>query len=224
MAKGAGMIHPDLATMIAVITTDACLAPAALERMLRRVVDRTFHCMTVDGDTSTNDMVAILANGASGAKAEGRWSAWFEKGLTRVCEALAKSIARDGEGATKFVEILVAGASSVADARRVGKSIARSPLVKTALYGEEPNWGRIVCAAGASGVSLDPSRLSVRICGIPVFRRGEPVSLHKRQARQLLRTADVRIVLDLAAGDKAATVWTCDLSREYIDINAGYMS
>jgi len=224
MAKGAGMIHPDLATMIAVITTDAWLSPAALNRMLRRVVDRTFHCMTVDGDTSTNDTVAIFANGASGAKVEGRWTPRFEQGLTRVCEALAKSIARDGEGATKFVEIRVTGASSVSDARRIGKSVARSPLVKTAIFGEEPNWGRIVCAAGYSGVGLDPSHLSVRICGVTVFRRGEPVALNRRQARQLLRPDEVRIVIDVGAGDKTATVWTCDFSREYVNINAGYMS
>jgi glutamate N-acetyltransferase/amino-acid N-acetyltransferase len=224
MAKGAGMIHPNMATMIAVITTDAHIPPLRLDRLLRRVVDSTFNCLTVDGDTSTNDMVVMFANGASDVKVDGRWLAHFESGLTRVCEELAKSVARDGEGATKFVEIRVSGAASVRDARKVGMSIANSPLVKTAIFGEELNWGRIVCAAGNSGVAFNPDLLTVSVGGVPVFQGGEPATITKRQARELMAPQDVEISIELGAGDRCAKIWTCDMSREYIDINAGYMS
>lgn len=224
MAKGAGMIHPDMATMIAVITTDAHIPPLRLDRILRRAVDSTFNCLTVDGDTSTNDTVVLFANGASDVKVDGRWLAHFESGLTRVCEELAKSIARDGEGATKFVEIRVGGAASVRDARRVGMSIANSPLVKTALFGEELNWGRIVCAAGNSGVSFNPDLVTVSIGGVPVFQGGEPVTLTRRQARELMSARDIEISIAIGLGDRSARIWTCDMSREYVDINAGYMS
>jgi glutamate N-acetyltransferase / amino-acid N-acetyltransferase len=187
-------------------------------------VDCTFNCLTVDGDTSTNDTVVMFANGASDVKVDGRWLAHFEDGLTRVCEELARSIARDGEGATKFVEIRVSGAASVRDARKVGMSIANSPLVKTALFGEELNWGRIVCAAGNSGVAFNPDLLTVSIGGVSVFQGGEPVTITKRQARELMSPRDLEISLELGAGDKSAKIWTCDMSREYIEINAGYMS
>ncbi len=224
MAKGAGMIHPQMATMLAVITTDAKLSPAHLARVLRRVVERTFNCLTVDGDTSTNDMVLIIANGASGAKPEHLPAAHFEKGLQRVCEELAKKIARDGEGATKFIEIHVRGAASFEDARRVAKSIAHSPLVKTALFGEEFNWGRIVCAAGYSGVRFDPGTLRMTLCGIPVFRRGAAVTANRGRAERAMKAHDLKIGLDLAVGAAEATVWTCDLSHEYVNINASYIS
>ena len=224
MAKGAGMIHPDMATMIAVITTDAHIPPLRLDRLLRRAVDCTFNCVTVDGDTSTNDMVVLFANGASEVKVEGRWLAHFESGLTRVCEELARSVARDGEGATKFVEIQVSGAASVRDARKVGMSVANSPLVKTALFGEELNWGRIVCAAGNSGVAFNPDLAKISIGGVPVFQGGEPVTITRRQARELMAPRDVVISIELGAGERSARIWTCDMSREYVDINAGYMS
>jgi glutamate N-acetyltransferase / amino-acid N-acetyltransferase len=224
MAKGAGMIHPDMATMIAVITTDARIPPLRLDRILRRAVDGTFNCLTVDGDTSTNDTVVLFANGASDVKVDGRWLAHFENGLTRVCEELARSIARDGEGATKFVEIRVSGAASVRDARKVGMSVANSPLVKTALFGEELNWGRIVCAAGNSGVAFNPDQITVSLGGVPVFQGGEPVTLTKRQARELMSPRDIEISIALGLGDRSAKIWTCDMSRDYIDINAGYMS
>ena len=224
MAKGAGMIHPDMATMIAVITTDAHIPPLRLDRMLRRAVDSTFNCLTVDGDTSTNDTVVMFANGASEVKVDGRWLAHFEGGLTRVCEELARSIARDGEGATKFVEINVNGAASVRDARKVGMSVANSPLVKTALFGQELNWGRIVCAAGNCGVAFNPDLVTVSIGGTPVFQCGEPVTLTRRQARDLMAPRDIVVSIDLGLGDRSAKIWTCDMSREYVDINAGYMS
>ncbi len=224
MAKGSGMIHPNLATMLALITTDAQLPPSQLNSVLRRVVDRTFNCVTVDGDTSTNDTVLIIANGASGGTVDGRWAAQFERGLERVCEELSKRIAADGEGATKLVEITVRGASSFQDARTVAKAIAHSPLVKTALFGEELNWGRILCAAGYSGVAFNPDKVVLTVAGIPIFRDGAGVTATRARAERALKAREIRIGVDLAEGKHGARVWTCDLSREYIDINASYIS
>ncbi len=224
MAKGAGMIHPRLATMLAVITTDAQLSAAQLDKILRRVVERTFNCLTVDGDTSTNDMVLVMANGASGTKLDRRSIVSFERGLERVCAELARSIARDGEGATKFVEIHVKGAQSFDDARRVAKSIAHSPLVKTALYGEEFNWGRILCAAGYSGVAFNPERITMSLCGIPIFRNGIGIAANRSRGEKAMKAHDLQIALDLRAGKSEARVWTCDLSHGYLDINASYIS
>ena len=224
MAKGSGMIHPDLATMLAVITTDANVGPALLDRIFRRVLERTFNCLTVDGDTSTNDMVAIVANGASGARVEGRAAFQFEDGLARICEELARRIARDGEGASKFVEIQVRGARCFRDARQVAKSIAHSPLVKTALYGQELNWGRILCAAGYSGVHFDPGAVHLALSGIPIFRAGAAVAATRSRAEKALKSDEIQIRLDLREGNCEAKVWTCDLTRKYVDINASYIS
>jgi glutamate N-acetyltransferase/amino-acid N-acetyltransferase len=224
MAKGSGMIHPNLATMLSVITTDAQIPQALLNRIFRRVSDRTFNCLTVDGDTSTNDMVAVIANGVSDARIEGRGALLFEKGLELVCEELVKRIARDGEGASKFVEIIVHSAKSFADARQVAKAIAHSPLVKTALCGEELNWGRILCAAGYSGVSFTPDSIILSLNRIPVFRNGAPVASTRARAEHSLRAREIQIELDLGEGRQSATVWTCDLTRRYIDINASYIS
>jgi glutamate N-acetyltransferase/amino-acid N-acetyltransferase len=225
MAKGSGMIHPQMATMIAVISTDAQVASQELSRMLHHAVDRTFNCLTVDGDTSTNDTVFIMANGASGAVLQDHRSrSFFEKGLAMVCEGLAKSIARDGEGATKFVEILVRGASDFELARKVAKTIAHSPLVKTALYGQELNWGRVLCAVGYSGVPFDPEQTTLMLNGIPIFRDGSPVSFTRSRAEKAMKAHDLLIEVDLAAGRASARVWTCDLSHRYVDINASYIS
>ena len=223
MAKGSGMIHPQMATMLAVITTDVQVPPRELSKFLRQAADRTFNCLTVDGDTSTNDTVVILANGASGAVVSGARS-YFEKGLEMVCEELAKSIARDGEGATKFVEIQVRGASDFEAARKVAKTIAHSPLVKTALYGEELNWGRILCAVGYSGVSFDPERITLSLNGIPIFRNGSPVSSTRARAEKAMKAKDLLFEVNLADGRATARVWTCDLSHKYVDINASYIS
>ena len=223
MVKGSGMIHPQMATMLAVITTDAALARAALEAALRRVVERTFNCLTIDGDTSTNDTVVVLANGASGLQV-GAGASVFEAGLELVCAQLARSVARDGEGATKFLEIVVRGAPSFEEARTVAKAIAHSPLVKTAFYGEELNWGRILCAAGYSGVSFDPDRITLDVCGVPVFRRGAAVTRTRARAEAALRKRDLEVRLDLARGPASARVWTCDLSHGYVDINGSYIS
>jgi glutamate N-acetyltransferase/amino-acid N-acetyltransferase len=225
MAKGSGMIHPQMATMIAAITTDVQVPPRELDKFLRRAVDPTFNCLTIDGDTSTNDTVMILANGASGAAlTDKRSRSLFEKGLTRICEELAKNIARDGEGATKFVEILVRRAVDFDSARKVAKAIAHSSLVKTALYGQEFNWGRILCAVGYSGVSMDPGKVTLSLNGIPIFRNGSPVSSTRARAEKAMRAHDLRIEVDLAEGSASARVWTCDLSHEYVNINASYIS
>ena len=224
MAKGSGMVHPNLATMLSFVSTDARISPGQLDRVFRRVVERTFNCLTVDGDTSTNDMVLIIANGASGVKIEGALEAHFEAGLERVCEELVRSIARDGEGASKLIEIQVLGARNFSDARRVAKSIAHSPLVKTALYGEELNWGRILCAAGYSGVTFDSDRVALKICKVPVFRRGAPLLTGKTRAERALKAKDLLVELDLGQGKHKAKVWTCDLTHGYIDINASYIS
>ena len=224
MAKGSGMIHPNLATMLSVVTTDAEISPVRLERIFRRVVERTYNCLTVDGDTSTNDMVLVLANGASGQKVDGGLEEAFECGLERVCRELARSIARDGEGASKLIEISVQGARTFAEARVIAKSIAHSPLVKTAVYGEELNWGRILCAAGYSGIAFDPERVILKVCGIPVYRRGAPVTSRKSKAERALKGDSIRIDLDIGMGKQGATVWTCDLTHGYVDINASYIS
>ena len=225
MAKGSGMIHPNMATMIGVITTDVKISHGELRRVLQRTTERTFNCLTVDGDTSTNDTVFVMANGASGAAAnDTRSLAAFENGLTLVCRELAKSIARDGEGATKFVEIAVKGAADFKSARKVAKAIAHSPLVKTALYGQELNWGRILCAIGYSKVSLNPDKVTLRINGIPIFSRGKPVSSTRAEAEKAIKERDIVIEVGLTEGKESATVWTCDFSHDYVNINASYIS
>jgi len=225
MAKGAGMIHPQMATLLAFITTDAQVPPKALGKLLRRAADRTFNCLTVDGDTSTNDTVLAVANGTSSAAVvDGRSGSFFENGLIMVCEELAKSIARDGEGATKFVEIMVRGAADFENARKIAKTIANSPLVKTALYGEELNWGRILCAVGYSGVLFDQERIALSLNGIPIFRSGFPVASTRARAEKAMKAHDLLIEVDLASGRGSARVWTCDLSHKYVDINASYIS
>jgi glutamate N-acetyltransferase/amino-acid N-acetyltransferase len=224
IAKGAGMIHPNMATMLAFITTDAQIPHRDLGKLLRQVTDRTFNCLTVDGDTSTNAQFC-MANGASNtAIPDSRARSFFEKGLTMVCEELAKSIARDGEGATKFVEILVRGATDFEAARRVAKTIANSPLVKTALYGQELNWGRILCAVGYSGVPFDQERIVLSLNGIPIFRNGSPLASTRARAEKAIRGQDLLIEVDLGGGRASARVWTCDLSHKYVDINASYIS
>ena len=225
MAKGSGMIHPNMATMIGVITTDIRISSRELHRILKRATDRTFNCLTVDGDTSTNDTVFIMANGASGAEANDDQSIGeFEKGVTLVCAELAKLIARDGEGATKFVEITVCGAVDFKSARSAAKSIANSPLVKTAIFGQEANWGRILCAVGYSGVLFNPDEVTLCINGITVFRKGKPVSASREKAENAMKEHDLVIEVKLAEGVERATVWTCDFSHGYVDINAGYIS
>jgi glutamate N-acetyltransferase / amino-acid N-acetyltransferase len=211
--KGAGMIHPDMATMLTFITTDARIDYPQLDEALRYAVDRSFHCMTVDGDTSTNDMVVVLANGASGVAPD---TAVFTEQLTTVCQQLARAIARDGEGASKFVEIVVEGAPSDAAARQIGRTVARSPLVKTAIYGCDPNWGRFIAAIGNSGVALQSDRVDLLIDDIPF----NTADLTAAQERMRGKELTIRIVLHSGTG--AARVWTCDFTEQYIKINAEY--
>ncbi len=213
VAKGAGMIHPDMATMLSFLMTDASVPATELDEILRYAVHRSFNSISVDGDTSTNDMVLLLANGASGVRPN---SADFQEKLLQVCTELATAIVRDGEGATKFVEITVEGAPSEEAAHTIGRTIARSPLVKTAIYGADPNWGRIVGAIGNSGVALKSSRVDIYISGVPIS------DATLEDARQKLRAKEIQIRVVLDSGSASARVWTCDLTEGYIRINADY--
>ena len=225
-AKGAGMIHPDMATMLAVITTDAGIAPGPLQEALAAATRRSFNRISVDGDMSTNDTVLLLASGRAGAIADRAGLGSFTAALTQCCVALARQIARDGEGATRLVEIVVRGAATEEDAHRVADSIARSALVKSAIHGGDPNWGRILAAAGSSGVALEPERLSLALgppgAAVEVVERGLPCAYDEREASATLRGDLVQVSLDLGQGAATATVWTCDLSAEYVAINAHY--
>jgi glutamate N-acetyltransferase/amino-acid N-acetyltransferase len=223
-AKGAGMIHPDMATMLAFITTDAGIAPNLLRKILRRCVDRSFNLVSVDGDTSTNDSVFIMANGSSGVALDAEPGALslFEEALATVCVFLAKAIARDGEGATRLIELTVTGTDSERDARKVVRTVLSSLLVKTAIHGGDPNWGRIVAAAGRSGVPLDLSCVSLDVGGIVVFDRGQPVPFDETVAGTVMSRPEIPVRLNLGSGPCTLTGWGCDLSDTYVHINADY--
>ncbi len=228
IAKGSGMIAPDMATMLVYLFTDATIAPALLQRMLSRQIDDTFNAITVDSDTSTSDALILAATGQSPAApitARSATAKAFEAALRGVMMDLAHQVIRDGEGATKFVEIRVTGAVSATDAHRVAMSIANSPLVKTALAGQDPNWGRIVAAIGKSGAEADRDRLSIRFGDILVAEQGyRAPSYDEDQAAAYMRRDEIVIGVDLGLGTAARTVWTCDLTHRYIDINADYRS
>jgi glutamate N-acetyltransferase/amino-acid N-acetyltransferase len=224
-AKGAGMIHPNLATTLAFVVTDAAIAPALLQKTLRDVCSRTFNCISVDGDSSTNDTLAVFANGAAGAHAIRAGSAAhraFATALEDVCRSLALQIVADGEGAQRVIEIEVRGAKTEPAAKRIAETIATSPLVKTAFAGGDPNWGRVFAAAGRSGVQFDPARVDITMAGVPVLRRGSPLDFNERAASDRLLAEHVPIVLHLHAGNASARYWTCDLTAEYVRINASY--
>jgi len=225
MAKGSGMIGPDMApsaTMLAFVTTDAAVPQALLQRALVEVVDETFNAISVDGDTSTNDAVVVLANGASGATIGDADYPQFVKALHDVCLELALGIVRGGEGATKLVKVTVSGAVSVGEARTTAKAIATSLLVKTAIHGGDPNWGRLLAVAGRAGVAFDQNRAKVTIGPTVLFADGRPYDDRAPEAAAYLKGKDVAVGVDLGAGDKSAAVWTCDLSAEYVKINAEY--
>lgn len=223
MCKGAGMIHPHMATMLAVITTDAKISPALLDQALRVAADKSFNRISVDGDMSTNDTLLVLANGQAGVEIRaGKDFAAFTDALTLVATELAKQIPLDGEGATKFVEINVTGARDEADAARVAKAIANSPLIKTALYGGDANWGRVVAAAGYSGVAVEPNRMALWFGDVNVFANGTPTDFDEVDSTHAISSKDVFIRLDLGLGSASATVWTCDLSHDYVTINGKY--
>lgn len=227
MAKGSGMIHPNLATMLAVIVTDAAIEPAALMVALKQAVAPTFNRITVDGDTSTNDTVLVLASGeASHALISNPQSpgfAPFVTALTDVCGSLARAVVRDGEGATKLVEITIRGAASEGEAEAAAKTVATSPLVKTALFGNDPNWGRALAAIGRSGAMVDPALVSLRLGDFQLVAQGEPLPFDMIAVHHwLAQTDEVKLVADLGVGQAEATVWTCDLSYKYVEINAEY--
>lgn len=244
MTKGAGMIHPNMATLLGVIATDAPIASALLPALLKRAVDKSFNSITIDGDTSTNDTVALLANGAAGgqeiASDTSKDYAAFQEVLSGFSTDLAKLIVRDGEGATKFVTIRVTESSSEEGARKIASTIARSPLVKTALYGKDANWGRILCATGYSLITepgssaenevteISPEKTNVSFIpsdGSPELKLlvdGEPEMVDEKRAAQILEHEDLEILVRLGTGKEQATYWTCDYSHEYITINGDY--
>ncbi len=227
IAKGSGMIHPNMATMLAFVTTDAAIEREAFQELLKKTVDRTFNRIVVDGDTSTNDMVVALANGESGiapllpgTHAYNR----FAHCLEEVLRKLAIAIVRDGEGATKLVEISVEGARTNVDATKAAKAVALSPLVKTAIHGEDANWGRIMAAVGYSGIEFDPAQCEIVINGAPILAKNYVVPLANHEANKSLCSDFIDLRIQLHAGEGKATVWTCDFSEQYVVINGSYRS
>ena len=223
MVKGAGMVEPNLATMLGFLTTDAAVEPAALDAALREAARDTFNAITVDGEPSTNDAVFLLANGASGVAVDGETLPAFAAGLRELCAGLAREIVRGGEGATKLVTVRVSGAASDEEARRTARLIANSPLVKTAVHGGDPNWGRIVAVAGRAGVAFDPDRAAVRIGRVTLYEGATVFAEREAAAAEHLKGHEVEVAVDLGVGGAgAATAWTCDLSADYVRINADY--
>ena len=228
MAKGSGMIHPDMATMLGYLTTDASISRAALQRALTQAVDASFNCISVDGDTSTNDTVLCLANGMAGNRQIKEGTPAFRRFvalLTEACEPLALAICRDGEGVTKVVKVDVTGAASLIQARAVAQTIGTSNLVKTALFGEDANWGRVMAALGRAGVSLDPSKVSLSFGGVPMVRHGVGLGLRaERLIARVFTQKEFTITVGLGQGSHRAHLWTTDLSYDYVRINASYRS
>jgi glutamate N-acetyltransferase/amino-acid N-acetyltransferase len=222
MAKGSGMIEPMLATMLGFVTTDAAMPTALLDRALRDAVKDTFNAITVDGECSTNDCVMLLANGASGATVDESTYGAFVAGLTAVCRELSLGIVRGGEGATKLVTVTVTGGATIDEARKAAKAIANSLLVKTAIHGGDPNWGRLIAVAGRAGVAFNLSRAAVLIGPTVLFKDGRPYDDAAPEAAAYLQGKDLTVSVDLGAGVASSTVWTCDLSAEYVRINADY--
>jgi glutamate N-acetyltransferase/amino-acid N-acetyltransferase len=220
MTKGSGMIHPRMATTLGFVMTDAVVAPAALRTALGRAIGRSYNRISVDGDTSTNDMVAVLANGASKVRPVAKA---FEEALTETLESLARQIVRDGEGARKLVTIDVEGAANDVEAERIARAIANSPLVKTAIAGSDPNWGRILSAAGNAGAAFDPRRVDIDFQGVRVCRAGLAAEFDEDQLKRKLGAADCAIRFAIRGGARGrARFWTCDFTEEYIRINASY--
>lgn len=226
IAKGAGMIAPNMATMLTFLTTDAAVDGALLQRMVKMVADHSFNMVVVDGDTSTNDSMIVLANGLAGNdkitdEKHPDYEAFYEL-LQAVATDLAKMIAHDGEGATKFLEVNVVGAKNFAEAKTAAMAIARSPLVKTAFFGEDPNWGRIVCAAGYSGAEMQADKVNLEIGGIRLVENGLNCNVPLEKLKPTMSEKEISMQIDLAVGDAKATVWTCDFSYEYVKINGEY--
>ena len=225
IAKGSGMIRPDMATVLCFITTDADIDGMLLQEALSEVIEHSLNMISIDGDMSTNDMAIVLANGAAGnpkiTEKNADYEA-FKETLLALCQGISEKIAADGEGATKFITVYVKGAKSFADAKTVGMSVANSPLVKTAFFGEDPNWGRVICAVGYAGVPMDPNHTTVQFGGIPVYADGVGVSYDEDALRAVMTAHDIVVEVDLKDGDSEAKVWTCDFSYEYVKINGEY--
>ena len=225
IAKGSGMIQPNMATMLAFITTDAAIDGKLLQKALSEVVEISFNMISIDGDMSTNDMAIVLAKGAAGnAKitAEGADYEAFKATLAEICKGLSQRIASDGEGATKFLTVHVTGTKSFADAKTIAMSVAKSPLVKTAFFGEDPNWGRVICAVGYAGVPMNPETTVVKFGGIPVYAHGVGADYDEAALKRVMGEHDIVVDIDMGMGTQEATVWTCDFSYEYVKINGEY--
>lgn len=226
-AKGSGMIEPNMATMLAFITTDIKIDTPTLDRALKQVVNNSFNCITVDGDTSTNDTAMIMANGLAEnepmTEEHAEWSVFIAL-LKQTCEDLAKMIARDGEGATKLIEVKVSGAKSDEEAIKVAKSIVGSSLVKTAVYGSDANWGRVIAAVGYSGAQVNPNSIDMAIGPIELLKKSQPLTFSEEEAKAYLKNEEIEITVDLNIGDGKAKSWGCDLTYDYVQINASYRS
>ena len=225
IAKGSGMIRPDMATVLCFITTDADIDGVLLQEALSEVIEHSLNMISIDGDMSTNDMAIVLANGAAGNPKITEKNAdyeTFKETLLVLCQGISEKIAADGEGATKFITVHVKGAKSFADAKTVGMSVANSPLVKTAFFGEDPNWGRVICAVGYAGVPMNPNHTTVKFGGIPVYADGMGVSYDADALRAVMTAHDIVVEIDLKDGMEEAKVWTCDFSYEYVKINGEY--
>jgi glutamate N-acetyltransferase/amino-acid N-acetyltransferase len=225
-AKGAGMIHPNMATLLAFVTTDAAVDPEFLQTALVRAGGDSFNMITVDGDTSTNDTLVVLANGAAGnpVVSGGEDGEKFVAALTYVCGELAKAIVSDGEGATRLIRVDVRGAASDEDARSAARSVVRSPLVKSAVYGSDPNWGRVLCAIGYSGAQVDPMAVDLFVGGVQLVKAGAPVPGSREEAEPVMKEKEINFVADLHVGGSAATAWGCDLTEAYVVENSAYSS
>lgn len=226
-AKGSGMIEPNMATMLGFITTDANIESVELQKALSQITDCTFNSITVDGDTSTNDTVIVMANGLAGNEPltpqHPDWDLFYTA-LKAVSEDLAKSIARDGEGATKLIEVEVQGAISDEEARKIAKTVVGSPLVKTAVFGCDANWGRIIAAVGYSGATVDPDKITIQIGGVTMVEQGEPIPFSEEQLIDILKQHEVKINVSLEQGSGHGYAWGCDLTYDYVQINASYRS
>jgi glutamate N-acetyltransferase/amino-acid N-acetyltransferase len=219
------MIHPDLATMLCFLTTDAAVDIGFLKLALRRAVDISFNLVSIDGDTSPNDMVLIMANGLAGnepVSPDSQLADVFQRALDHVCVYLAKCIARDGEGASKLIEVTVSGALSEAEARLAARTVVGSPLVKAAVHGSDPNWGRIMAAVGRSGVEVVESKTDLYIGQVCLVKAGRPLPFNRRSLKRTLSGSEVSISLNVNLGSGLATAWGCDLSEEYVTINSEY--
>ena len=226
-AKGSGMIEPNMATMLGFITTDANIESTQLQKALSEITDDTFNSITVDGDTSTNDTVLVMANGLAGnnplSPSHPEWNNFYST-LKAVAQDLAKAIARDGEGATKLIEVEVEGAVSDQEARKIAKTVVGSPLVKTAVFGNDANWGRIIAAVGYSGATVDPDKISIKIGPALMVQDGEPIPFSEDELIQILKANEVKIYVSLGQGNGHGFAWGCDLTYDYVQINASYRS